>query len=44
MIFSCQIPIACQETLLELWLREVFLTEELADRLGLHEKYNLYRS
>jgi len=32
------------DPLLELWLREVFLTEELADRLGLHEKYNLYRS
>jgi len=32
------------DPLLELWLREVSLTEELADRLGLHEKYNLYRS
>ena len=32
------------DPLLELWLREVFLTEELADRLGLHEKFNLYHS
>ncbi|MFQ6043564.1 MAG: ATP-binding protein [Candidatus Poribacteria bacterium] len=32
------------DPVLELWLREVFNTEELADRLGLHEKYNLYRS